>query len=140
MISMAEQEVSTRLSDLVAERRAELHLSLVTLAERCVDPETHMQEWKAGRIHRLEHRQPLELITPEQIRALAAGLDLPLREVQDAAGEQFHGVETTNLDASGKVKALTNRAWSLAPEDLDRLLAIAETFPVNPDGRHDSSK
>lgn len=140
MISMAEQEVSTRLSDLVVDRRAELRISLVTLAERCVDPETNVQEWKSGRLHRLEHRLSIDLITPEQIRALAAGLDLPLREVQDAAGEQFHGVETTNLDASGKVKALTNRAWSMTPEDLDRLLAIAETFPINPDSRGGSSK
>jgi hypothetical protein len=135
MISMAAQEASTRLSDLVADRRAEQRISLVVLAERCVDPETGVQEWKAGRLHRLEHRLPLELITAEQIRALAVGLDLPLREVQDAAGEQFHGVETTDLDATGKVKALTNRAQSLAPADLDRLLAIAETFPINPDVR-----
>jgi transcriptional regulator with XRE-family HTH domain len=140
MISMAAQEASTRLSDLVADRRAELRLSLARLADRCIDPETGVQEWKIGRLLRLEKRQPMELITAEQIRALAAGLDLPVREVQDAAGEQFHGVETTDLDASGKVKALTNRAWSLAPEDLDRLLAIAETFPINPEQRDESSK
>lgn len=140
MISMAEQEASTRLSDLVAGRRAELRVSFATLAERCVDPETRIQEWKIGRLHRLERRQPVGRITPEQIRALAAGLDLPPREVQDAAGEQFHGVETTDLDASGKVKALTNRAQSLTPADLDRLLAIAETFPINPDSQDGSSK
>ena len=45
--------------------------------------------------------------------ALAAGLELPPREVQDAAGEQFLGVATTELDASGKVRLLANRASSI---------------------------
>lgn len=131
---MAEQQTRTRLSDLVIERRARLKLSLATLAERCVDPDTGVQEWKVGRLHRLEHRQPIESPDAAKLRALAAGLELPVREVQDAAGEQFLGVTTTDLDASGKVRLLANRASSMSPEDLERLLAIAETFPIAPDG------
>jgi hypothetical protein len=137
---MAEQETRTRLSDLVVDRRARLHISLATLAERCVHPETGVQEWKVGRLHRLEKRLPIESPTADMLAALAAGLELPLRDVQDAAGEQFLGVVTQDLDASGKVRLLANRAASMSPEDLERLLAIAETFPVNPDGAPGSSK
>ena len=62
-----------------------------------------------------------------------------MREVQDAAGEQFLGIATTELDASGKVRLLANRASSMSPEDLERLLAIAETFPLNGDTSDGSS-
>lgn len=135
MISMAEQGASTRLSDLVADRRAELRLSLVKLADRCIDPDTGVQEWKSGRLYRLEKRLPVERLTPEQIRALANGLDLPTREVQDAAGEQFFGVQTVEDSREERKRLLAARADSISMADLDRLLAIAETFPVNPDER-----
>jgi hypothetical protein len=133
MISMAEQGASARLSDLVANRRAELRLSLVKLADRCIDPDTGVQEWKSGRLYRLEKRLPVERLTPEQIRALAAGLGLPARDVQDAAGEQFFGVETVEDPRSERIRILAHRAGDISMEDLERLIAIAETFPVNPD-------
>lgn len=128
MIGMAEQETRTRLSDLVVDRRARLKISLATLAERCVDPETDVQEIKVGWLHRLERRDPV--IPPQlpQLRALAAGLELPLRDVQDAAGDQFLGISTHRAD--GNIRILMNRADGLSPEDLERLVAIAETFPL----------
>jgi hypothetical protein len=128
MIGMAEQETRTRLSDLVVDRRSRLKISLATLAERCVDPETGTQEVKVGWLHRLERRDPI--IPPQlpQLRALAAGLELPLREIQDAAGEQFLGISTHHVD--GNIRVLMNRADGLSPEDLERLVAIAETFPL----------
>lgn len=132
MISMAEQEASTRLSDLVADRRAELRLSLAKLADRCIDPDSGIQEWKIGRLLRLEKRQPVGAITPEQIKALAAGLDLPTREVQDAAGEQFFGVQTVESERAERIRLLAHRADSLSTEDLERLIAIAEALPVKP--------
>jgi hypothetical protein len=132
MISMAEQETSHALSDLVADRRAALHLSLAKLADRCINPDTGVQEWKIGRLLRLEKRQSVGAITPEQIRALAAGLDLPTREVQDAAGEQFFGVQTVESQRAERIRLLAHRADTLSAEDLERLIAIAETFPPNP--------
>lgn len=133
MIYMAEQETRTRLSDLVVARRAELRLSYAKLATRCIDPDTGVQEWKVGRLHRLAHRQNIESPTAAELRALAAGLKLPPRQVQDAAGEQFLGVTTTDLDTEGRVRLLAHRASSMSPDDLERLLAIAETFPVGHD-------
>jgi hypothetical protein len=133
MISMAEQETSHALSDLVADRRAALHLSLAKLADRCVNPDTGVQEWKIGRLLRLEKRQSVGAITPEQIRALAAGLDLPTREVQDAAGEQFFGVQTMEGQRAERVRLLVHRADRLSLEDVDRLIAIADALPARPD-------
>lgn len=128
MIGMAEQETRTRLSDLVVDRRSRLKISLATLAERCVDPETGVQEVKVGWLHRLERRDPIIPPQVPQLRALAAGLELPLREIQDAAGEQFFGISTHHVD--GNIRVLMNRADGLSPEDLERLVAIAETFPL----------
>ncbi|WP_031514761.1 hypothetical protein [Streptomyces sp. NRRL F-5123] len=137
MITMAAQGASTRLSDLVADRRAELRLSLVKLAERCIDPETGVQEWKVGRLHRLERREAMEAITVEQIRALAAGLQCAVREVQDAAGEQFFGVETVEVEDphAERVRILARRASDLSSEDLERLITIAQSFSVRHDGK-----
>lgn len=133
MIYMAEQETRMRLSDLVTERRARLKISLVTLAERCVAPETGASVVKPGWLHRLEKRQPVTPPDATQLQALAVGLQMPLREVQDAAGEQFLGIVTMNLDEGGRIRALMHRAGALSDEDLQRLLAIAETFPIDPD-------
>jgi hypothetical protein len=140
MIGMAEQETRTRLSDLVVDRRARLKISLMTLAERCVDPETGEQEVKTGWLHRLEHRQSVTPPTAGQLAALAIGLELPLREVQDAAGEQFFGIVTTALETDSRIRALVSRAGGMSAEDLERLLAIAETFPLKGRDSGGSSK
>lgn len=130
MIGMAEQETRTRLSDLVVDRRARLKISLVTLTETAIDPDTGDRPLKTGWLHRLEKRLSVTPPDAGQLRALAVGLQLPLREVQDAAGEQFFGISTTPIDADGRIRALVNRAGDLSPEDLERLLAIAEAFPL----------
>jgi transcriptional regulator with XRE-family HTH domain len=140
MTVMAEQETSYALSDLVKRRRAELGYSLRTLADRCVDPVTGEQRYSRGTIDNLEKRAP---VTPPQLpdlRALEAGLRLPLSQIQDAAGEQFLGIRTTSVDADGRVRLLAHRASSMSPEDLGRLLAIAETFPINSGEPDEGSK
>lgn len=136
---MAEQATSYALSDLVRGRRAELGYSLRKLAESCIDPQTGEQRYSRGAIDNLEKRVPVIPPQTPDLRALAAGLQLPLRSVQDAAGEQFLGIATTEVGSSGKVRLLANRASSMSPEDLERLLAIAETFPISPDGQSNSS-
>lgn len=136
---MAEQATSYALSDLVKGRRAELGYSLRKLAENCIDPQTGEQRYSRGAIDNLEKREPVIAPQTPDLRALAAGLQLPLRSIQDAAGEQFLGITTTELDSSGRVRLLANRASSMSAEDLERLLAIAETFPIKADGPSDSS-
>ncbi|NUP52318.1 MAG: XRE family transcriptional regulator [Catenulispora sp.] len=130
---MAEQETSYALSDLVKRRRSELRLSLRGLAEKCLDPDTKEQMIKHGVIDRMEKREPITPLQYRELRALAIGLQLPVRDIQDAAGEQFLGITTTDLDGDRRVRILTNRALSMSPEDLDRLVSIAESFPVRAD-------
>jgi hypothetical protein len=136
---MAEQETSYALSDLVKRRRADRRLSLRGLAERCIDPETGVQEIKHGWIDGLEKRRPVTPPQLPQLRALAAGLSEPLRNLQDAAGEQFLGITTHDAGAAGNIRVLMNRASDLSPDDLARLVAIAEALPVNPPSADDDS-
>jgi hypothetical protein len=76
--------------------------------------------------------RPAPPVGEAPVRALAAGLDLPTREVQDAAGEQFFGVQTVESQRAERIRLLAHRADTLSAEDLERLIAIAETFPPNP--------
>lgn len=125
---MAEQETTHALSDLVKRRRSELGLSLRRLAEQCIDPGTGIQEIKHAWVERLEKREP---VTPPRLpglKALAEGLRLPLREIQDAAGSQFLGIATTDLDSDGRIRVLMNWASDLPAEDLERLVAIAKSW------------
>lgn len=119
----------TDLSDLVRKRRVdELDLSLRALAERCIDPETGIQEWKYGTLDRLEK---YEAVTPPQLpqlRALAAGLQLPLGQIQDAAGAQYFGIDTLRGD-SPTARALVLRVETLSPEDQARVLALLDAWP-----------
>lgn len=138
MISMAEQDTTYALSDLVKRRRSELRLSLRGFAEQCVDPDTGVQEIKFGVIDRLERREPVTPFQLPELRALATALRLPLRDVQDAAGEQFLGITTHHMQ--GDVRVLLNRASDLSAEDLARLVAIAETFGPKRRESGDSSR
>lgn len=133
MTIMAEQQTSASyaLSDLVRRRRSELGYSLRKLAERCIDDETGVQEIKHAWIERLEKREPVIPPQTPQLRALGIGLRLPLRDIQDAAGEQFLGIQTRQIGSDGRVRLLLNRASQMSEEDLGRLLAISETFPLD---------
>jgi transcriptional regulator with XRE-family HTH domain len=140
MISMAEQETSYALSDLVKRRRAELRLSLRKFAETCIDPETGIQEIKHAWVERLEKRQNVTPLQLPELRALRAGLKVPMGDVQDAAGEQFFGIFSRDADAAGNIRVLMNRAADLSPEDLARLVSIAEALPISTERPGESSK
>lgn len=127
---MAHEETTgarTALSDLVRTRRGELGLSLRGLADRCIDPDTGARDLiKYSWLDRLE--KGLNVIPPQvpELRALAAGLQMPLRRLQDAAGAQFLGISPVEL--TNGIRALLYQAEQLSELDLLRLRAIAETF------------
>lgn len=129
MIAMAaDPDQSTRaLSDVVRDRRAELGLSLRDAEERCVDPETG-KALSRTYVNSLERVAPnLEPPSPARLRALAAGLNLPLTLLQEAAGRQFYGVSTV-WEPSGKARAFVARFDELDPVDQDRVLAMLEAY------------
>lgn len=124
----AEQEVEAQLSDLVRSRRAELRLSLRGLAAKCVDPVLKEDGLvKHGWIDRLEKLMP---VTPPQLpelRALAAGLNLALPVVQEAAAAQFMGI-TPHYSSSGEARALVVYAEGMTEAERRQLLAIVEAY------------
>ncbi|MEU8886682.1 XRE family transcriptional regulator [Streptomyces sp. NPDC048442] len=122
---MAEQ-TKTQLSDLVRRRRAELGISLRTLAERSIDPLSGEQA-KFGWISKLENNKPTDTPSEELLRALAAGLELPLRVVQEAAAAQYLGMGEVRSE-DGTARLLIARIQEMSPEDLEQLAAITETF------------
>lgn len=133
MTVMVEQETRsdrTQLSDLVRARRAELRLSLRALAERCVDPDQPDLGplWKYGSIANLEHARPnITPPTAPQLRALAVGLDIPPHRVQDAAGAQFHGIDTMYSD-SAEARTFLADMEQLTPEDRAKVMDIVKAW------------
>lgn len=108
------------LRELLKTRRAELGLSYVKLAQRCIDPETGEQVVKDSWLHRLESGEPVIAPDFRNLVGLAAGLAVSLEVVQAAAGEQFFGIATVK-GASGQARALLARADRMTPEQVDAL-------------------
>lgn len=120
-------EQRSHLSDLVRERRQALGLSLQAFAERAVDPETGTK-LKYGWIHRLEKNDPNEQVIPPrlpQLKALAAAAQVPLEVIQDAAGQQFFGIDPVR-STSGTARALIKRADRLSPEEYQQVVNLMD--------------
>src|SRR5690349_2185999 len=83
-------ERRTALADLIRKRRSELNLGIASFAERAVDPATGTVV-KRSWVHRLETGESIKSPTYEELCALAAAAQLPVEQLQDAAGSQFHG-------------------------------------------------
>ncbi|MEV1094735.1 XRE family transcriptional regulator [Streptomyces sp. NPDC049952] len=116
-----------QLADLVRARKAELDLSYEKLAVRCVDPETGSQTVKSSWLHRLATYLPVQAPDLPALRGLAAGLDVPLGRVQDAAGAQFFGIDVV-WSASGDARALVERADRMTAEQREQLMRLLDTF------------
>jgi transcriptional regulator with XRE-family HTH domain len=125
-MSLMAEQTRTQLSDLVRTRRAELGISLRTLAEQSFDRKTGEQA-KFGWISKLENSKPMDTPSEELLRALAAGLELPPRIVQEAAAAQFMGMGEVRSE-DGTARLLIARIQEMDPEDIAQLAAIAETF------------
>lgn len=128
---MTEAEARTDFSDLVRRRRADLGLGLRTLADRCIDPETGAVEWKYGTLDRLEKGLVITPPNLPQLRALAAALQVPLGVVQDAAGRQYFGIDTTRGE-DPETRALIYGIEELSPEDKARVRDLIDTWRTTP--------
>lgn len=125
-----ESERRTQFADLVRRRRAELNEGLDKFAKRAVDPRSGTRVTR-GWIYRLESGQPVTPPQVEELRALAAAARLPLEALQDAAAEQFFGVDPL-VSGSGEAKAYVHKLDRIPPEQRERLLLLIDTL-VPPD-------
>lgn len=126
MIEHEPDTETTEFADLIRARRAELGLSLDKFQERSVDPRSGVRV-KSGWVHRLEKGEPVIPPRLPQLRALAAAAQLPLEQLQDAAGRQFFGIERVWAE-SGEASALVRRAGRLTPDQRDQLLRLLDAF------------
>lgn len=124
---------STALSELVRTRRAELGLSLRTV-EQLSTPDSD-QEGKPlirfGWLNRLE--QATERFTPptyHELEALARVLKLSLHALQDAAGQQFFGIQQVWI--SPEVRTFAEVGEQLTQEQREMILRIAQEMITKP--------
>lgn len=116
-----------QLRDLVRERKATLGLSFEKLAVRCIDPKTGKQTVKSSWLHRLATDLSVQAPDLPQLRGLAAGLQVPLYRVQDAAGAEFFGIDT-EWSASGEARAFLADADRLTAEQREQIRRLMETM------------
>jgi transcriptional regulator with XRE-family HTH domain len=120
------------LSDLVRDRKDELGLTLRQLEERCMDPDPDVHDgqevgplWGRSTLSLLINGGRIKPPSPARIRALAAGLELPVDDVREAAGKQFFGVDTLRT-GDRKVRAFVRDFEGLSPEDQAKVWRLLE--------------
>lgn len=123
---MAEQR--TDFTDLVRTRRAELDISLRELERRAVDPETG-DYVRYGWISKVERGQSTDTPNSMQIRALAAGLNLPVRAIQEAVAAQFLDVVSEVWAKDRTARVLVARIEEMDPGEVEKIAALAEYSP-----------
>ncbi|HEY9372863.1 helix-turn-helix transcriptional regulator [Streptomyces sp.] len=101
--------MGSELLELVRSRRKELGLSYQSLAAACVDPSSGTTASSAW-LHRLETSAPVIPPSVEVLGALAAGLQLPLAMLQEAAAAQFFDLRVP---------------WEMSDEAADLLADVA---------------
>ncbi|MEU5664721.1 hypothetical protein [Streptomyces longwoodensis] len=131
MVSGPEQR--TQLADLIRTRRAELGESLDVFSARAVDPVSGVRVTR-GWIYRLERGERITPPVYEELAALQAAARLPIERLQDAAGQQFHGVDPVR-SGTGESVAYVRKLDSLPPDQRDRLLSLIDSLvPPPPSG------
>lgn len=130
---MAALEQQKQLSDLVRTRRTQLGgvrpLSYRDLAERSIDPETGEKPFSHAWLNKLEHGR--DMLTPKvpELRALAAGLQVPFPVVQAAAAQQFLGVEGPDVWSDDhSVRAVVANMDRMSDADRAAIAAMVEAY------------
>lgn len=125
----------TDLTDLLDSRMGELGLSYRTLEARTADPEDRSEQpkpqWARGTLENLRKGRKIKAPKPEQVRGLAAGLQLPVRLVEDATRAQFFDVDAVRAgggELDDETLLLVRRYQEMSPEDQRKLQRIAEDW------------
>ncbi len=129
MMTSEETASRTDLSDLLRDRKEELDVSYRELVEACVDPENPDAGplWKRTTLESLIKNVGIKAPSLPQLRALAAGFQVPFSRVQEAAGSQFLGIDTV-WSADGKVRALVHEFSDMDEEDQDKVMALMQSW------------
>ncbi|MFF8679557.1 hypothetical protein ACF07F_16760 [Streptomyces sp. NPDC015237] len=117
----------TQLRDIVAERKEALGLGYQKLAARCLDPESGEQVVKASWLHRLVTGEPVEAPGYEMLRGMAAGLDVKVALLQDAASAQFFGTERV-FSESAEAQAFLEDADRLSPQQREAIRTLMRSL------------
>lgn len=117
----------TQLRDIVVQRKEELGLGYARLAARCIDPESGEQTIKSSWLHRLATGEPVEAPNYEMLRGMSAGLEVPVGQLQDAAGAQFFGAVKV-FSASAEAQAFLEDADRLTPAQREAIRALMKTL------------
>lgn len=128
---MADLPPRRELSDLVRRRRADLELPLRDLAKKCILPGTDRtldHTW----INQLENGKIPRMPSPDQLEALAKGLELKSRSVKLAAAQQYldiYPVEVPHPDDPSRIVTLIAAHLDrMSLEDQQKLIRIAEVM------------
>ncbi|MFJ1708547.1 hypothetical protein [Kitasatospora sp. NPDC088346] len=109
-------------------------MSYQALAAVAIDPQTS-EGVGATWLHKLVKGNVARAPEARVLRALAAGLKLPLPEVQRAAAEQW--LQYTSTELSGlpeDVRVILGHLEGMAPDDLSRARAVIEALSEGADG------
>lgn len=117
----------TDLADLVRTRMQENGQGLRALAAACIDPLDRAAGplWTRGTLENLAKGRKIKPPTAAQLRALAAGLDLPELAVKQAATAQFFEM-TEHWNDDRDTRILIARIKELDEEGVKELSELAE--------------
>jgi hypothetical protein len=117
----------TDLTDLVRARMKELGYGSRTLAAACIDPEDPDAGplWSRSTLDNLLHGRRIKPPEFPQLRALAAGLQVHLSLVQEAAGSQFFGIDTV-WSQDKQARTFLRGFQEMDPKDQALVLAFIE--------------
>ena len=119
MHAMTEQR--SDFTDLVRLRRAELRISVRKLEELSVDPRTGTQA-KYGWISKVERGESIDTPSAALLCALAVGLSLPLRVLQEAAAAQYLDMESFIWSQDRTTRVLAAHIEEMTDEERQQLV------------------
>ncbi len=116
------------LTRLVRDSLNQPGMSFRRFTEAAVDPETGYRPGTTW-LHNLERGGVTRAPEPQVIRALAAGLNLPLTRVQQATAEQFLDYVGTELSGlPDDARLIVAHLADMDPAELPRALAVLEAL------------
>jgi transcriptional regulator with XRE-family HTH domain len=117
-----------QLRDIVVQCKERLGLGYQRLAARCISPESGEQTIKPSWLHRLATGEPVEAPSYEMLLGMAAGLEVSVATLQDAASAQFFGAQRVAFAESAEAQAFLEDADRLSPSQREAIRALMRSL------------